>query len=136
MSKVNGSEILLLFGSTAIVGQRDSTLSMAADMLDATTKDSTGKSKEYIVGENGGTISVSGLYDPAAAEGVSEAIGYLKAGTSLTWKFGETGSGETYWTGSGYLSSVDLSGPRNDLASYSINVQITGAVTEGTVATS
>ena len=133
MSKLDGKKILLQIGGVTVVGQISGSLGMAADMLDATTKDSTDGAKEYIGGETGWTCSIEGLYDPAAAEGVSEAIGYLKAGTSLTVKYGQTGSGETYFGGSALISGVTLDGPKNDLSSYSIELQGTGVLTEATV---
>jgi len=133
MSKMDGKNILLIIGSATVVGQISGGLAAAADMLDATTKDSTAGAKEYIGGETGWTISVEGLYDPAAAEGVSEALGYLKAGTVVTIKYGQTGSGETYFTGSALISGVNLDGPKNDLASYSLELQGSAVLTEATV---
>lgn len=133
MSKLDGKEILMVFGSNTVVGQITGSLGMAADMLDATDKDSTDGAKEYMPGETGWTCSVEGLYDPDAAEGVSEAIGYLKAGTGLTIKYGQTGSGETYYTGTAYVSGVNLDGPKNELASYSLELQGSGVLAEATV---
>lgn len=133
MAKLDGRKIALVIGSATLVGRTTGSINLAADMLDATTADSAGK-KEYLSGESGGTISVGGLYDPAAVEGVSEAIGYLMAGTSLTVKFGETAAGGTYWTSSALISSVAVTGDKNSLASYTLALQLSGAITEATVA--
>ena len=135
MAKIDGKEVLLIIGSNTVTGQVSGSLGITADMLDKTTKDSTAGAKEYIGGETGWTLSIEGLYDPSATEGVSEAIGYLKAGTSLTVLFGQAGVGETYWGGSALISSVNLDGPKNDIASYSLELQGTGVLTEATVPT-
>jgi len=132
MSAINGTLIVMINGSTTIVGQTDATLNTSADMLDATTKDSTAKAKEFIPGETSWTMSISGLYDPAAAASgsVSGAITNLKAGTAWTAKWGQTTAGTHYWTGTVYLQTVTLNGPKNDLASYSIEAQGTAVLSE------
>ena len=132
MSVINGTLIVMSQGGTTIVGQTDATMTTTADMLDATTKDSTARAKEFIPGETTWNFSISGLYDPAAAAAgsVSGAITALKAGTSWTAKWGETTTGSNYWTGTVYLSNVTVNGPKNDLASYSIEGQGTGVLTE------
>jgi len=132
MSVINGTLVVLRSGSTTIVGQTDGSLSASADMLDATTKDSTAKAKEFIPGETSWTVSVSGLYDPAAtaAGSVSGAITDLKAGTAWTVKFGQTTTDDNYWTGQAHISGVTLNGPKNDLASYTVELQGTAVLTE------
>lgn len=132
MATINGTLILLRNDATTIVGQTDSSMTMTADMLDATTKDSTAKAKEFIPGETGWTVSVSGLYDPAATAlgSVSKAITDLKAGTAWTVKFGQNTTDDNYWTGSALIQSVTLNGPKNDLASYTIELQGTAILTE------
>lgn len=125
MAKFDGKGIVLKFENVTLVGRTTGSLSFSADMLDATTADST-KFKEFIAGEANATISVGGLYDPDAAEGADEAIGYLMAGTKLTWYWGQTINGGTYYEGEGLISGVTLQGDKNALASYTIEVQNTG----------
>lgn len=135
MAVINGTDILLIQGSTTLVGQTDATMTMSADMLDTTTKDNTAKAKTYIAGETGWTLSVTALYDPAAAAAgsVSQAITDLKAGTSWTIKFGQTATGDNYWTGTALISGVTINGPKNDVASYSLEMQGTAVLTEDSV---
>ena len=113
---------------TTLVGQTDATMNTSSDMLDSTTKDNTAKAKSFQPGETSWTFSISGLYDPAAtAEGsVSNAITDLKAGTAWVASWGEATTDENYWYGTIYLQTVTLNGPKNDLASYSIEAQGTG----------
>ena len=138
MAKKNGTLIVMRQGAThgltqtTIVGQTDATMNTTADMLDSTTKDNAAKAKSFAPGETGWTFSISGLYDPAATtEGsVSNAITYLKAGTAWVASWGEDVTDENYWYGTIYLSSVNVTGPKNDLASYTLEAQGTGILTE------
>ena len=133
MAVINGTLVLLKNDTTTLVGQTDTSMNMVADMLDATTKDSTAKAKEFQSGETSWTMTVTGLYDPAAtaAGSVSKAITDLKAGTAWTVKWGQTTTDDNYWSGSAKISNVTINGPKNDLASYTIEFQGTGVLTEG-----
>lgn len=133
MAKLDGKDIVLQFENITLVGRTTGSINFTADMLDATTADSAGW-KEFISGEKNATLSVGGLYDPEAAEGADDAIGYLIAGTQLTWKYGQTTSGGTYYTGEALISSVTIQGDKNTVASYTIEIQNTGTVTPATVA--
>lgn len=129
MSVQNGDVLVLLIGGAQIGALLSNSFNAAADMLDATSKDSNG-AKEYIPGEYGWGMSFEALYDPAATEGFSEGLGYVKGGTELDCYWGGTAASAAYFAGSGYLSSVDLSGPKNEVASYSGEIQGTGGITE------
>jgi hypothetical protein len=130
MSVQNGDVLILQIGDTQLGALLSNSFNAAADMLDSTSKDSSG-AKEYIAGEYGWGMSFEALYDPGAAEGFSEALGYVKAGTSLDVYWGGITAADAYFNGSGLMSSVDLSGPKNEVASYSGEIQGTGAITEG-----
>lgn len=131
MAKLDGVEIFLKIGTEILVGQTTGDMNLTADMIDCTSKDSGGD-KEYLAGERDATINVDALYDPAAAQGFSDAFTVLKTGTAITWSWGQTGSSETFWTGSGYISSVTINGPKNEASSYSLTIQNSGPVTEST----
>jgi len=133
--KLDGKEIVLKIGGVLLVGRTTGSINFSADMLDATTADSGGW-KEFISGEKNATISIGGLYDPEAAEGAEEAIGYLKSGAELIWYYGQTTPGGTYHTGDGLIASVSIQGDKNALASYSIELQNTGQPSVNTVAAS
>lgn len=132
MAKLVGKYLVVTVGANAYVALRSSTFEMAADMIDVTTADSTGGWKEYLAGEKGGTISVEGLYDTSATEGFEQAADDLISGTVVTWKYGETDGGTTYWTGDALISSVSITGDKNDGAAYSLTLQITGDVSVAT----
>jgi hypothetical protein len=130
MSVQNGDVLILDIGGVQVGALLSNSFNAAADMLDATTKDSAG-AKEYISGEYGWGMSFESLYDPAATEGFSEALGYVKAGTSLDVYWGGVVAADVFFNGNALMSSVDLSGPKNEVSSYSGELQGTGVITEG-----
>ena len=129
MAKVNGTLIVMQIGGYTIAGQLTSSLDFNVDMLDATTKDSAG-SKEYVAGEDDTKINVTGLYDPAAATGAEEMIAVLFAKQPVAWKHGQTSVGGTYWEGDGLINHVGITGDKNVLSNYSIDIQNTGTPTQ------
>jgi hypothetical protein len=130
MSAQNGTVLIVKIGGVQVGALLSNSFNAAADMLEATSKDSAG-AKEFVSGEYGWGMSIEALYDPAATEGFSEALGYIKAGTSLDMYWGGLTAGDEYYNGNGLISNVDLSGPKNEMSSYSAEVQGTGAITEG-----
>lgn len=132
MAKIDGKLIVLQFGGVTVAGQTTGSINFSADMLDATTKDSAGW-KEFLAGEKNATISVGGLYDPAAAEGAEEIIAYLFVGSALTWRFGQLTAGGSYWTGSGVITSISIQADKNTLSAYTVEVQNTGTPVQNAV---
>jgi len=132
MAKIDGRLMVLQFGAVAVAGRTTGSINFTADMLDATTADSAGW-KEFLGGEKNATISVGGLYDPAAAEGAEEAIAYLFVGSTVVWRYGQTTAGGSYWTGNGKISSVSIQGDKNTLTSYTIEIQNTGTPTQNAI---
>lgn len=120
-----------------LVGEISSELSLTADMIETTTKDSVDASgnpvKTYIAGESGFTFSVEGLHDPSGDWSVSQIVTALKAGTSHTFQFGGTELGDKYFSGTGLFSGVTFSPSKNEAPSVSSEIQGTGELVEGTV---
>jgi len=130
MSKVSGNLIFLKWGAGEAVGLTDKSIDMSADMIDTTNQQSTGGWKTYIGGEKGATISFSGVYDKAAAIGATSMLAQLIAGsvTPIAFKIGEKTTGLIKYTGTGFVSGVTVNGPKNDAASYSGTIQVTGPI--------
>lgn len=117
-----------------LVGVTGQTIDFESDVIDITTKDSAQRFKEYLYGEKGFTLSIDGLYDPEAVEGVSEAIDRFKQDTVVSIKWGEfANTGDKYFSGSALLQRISVNGPKNEAASYSFTLQGTGVPTEETV---
>ena len=97
------------------------------DTAETTAFGSTNKS--YIVGLKDTTISVSGLWD-------ATIDGYL-SGTepaSRSFIYGPAGStgGNVKYTGEAIMTNYSVSNPVGDVVTYSVDLQVTGAVTRGT----
>ena len=85
--------------------------------------------KSYIVGLKDTTISISGLWD-------ATIDGYL-SGTepaSRSFIYGPAGStgGNVKYTGEAIMTNYSVSNPVGDVVTYSVDLQVTGAVTRGT----
>jgi|TARA_R110002020_G_scaffold123484_1_gene279991 predicted secreted protein len=97
------------------------------DTAETTAFGSTNKS--YIVGLKDTTISVSGLWD-------ATIDGYL-SGTepaSRSFIYGPAGStgGNVKYTGEAIMTNYSVSNPVGDVVTFSVDLQVTGAVTRGT----
>ena len=87
-------------------------------------------SRSFIVGLESATFSISGLWDATVA-------GYIKGGTepaSRSVIYGPAGStgGNVKYTGEAILTNYSISSPVGDVVTYSVDLQVTGAVTRGT----
>lgn len=133
MATINGKLLVLSVGGTVVAGRISAGIDFENDMIEITTADNTDGYKTYLPGERGATIQVDGLYDPAASEGALDAFDALDAGTQVAFIYGQTGSGETQFTGNGYISSLSINGDKNDAAAYSYTIQVSGTVTKATV---
>lgn len=85
--------------------------------------------KSYIVGLKDGSFSVSGIWD-------ATVDGYISGTepTSRSFIYGPAGStgGNVKYTGECILTNYAVSNPVGDVVSYTLDLQITGAVTRGT----
>ena len=135
MAKIPGYKVTLQIEDKTIVGFRETSMDYTADLAEATTGASTNQHKEYVSMFKGATFSVSGLYDPTAGSNSSldDIIALLKAGTESTVKFGSTVTGDKYYTAEAIINHVNVNGPMTDLASYTVDVTVTGDITSATV---
>ena len=86
--------------------------------------------KSYIVGLTDSTISVSGMWD-------STLDGYIAGGAepaSRSFVFGPAGStaSNVKYTGEAIVTSYSISNPVGDVVTFSLDLQVTGAVTRTT----
>ena len=85
--------------------------------------------KSYLVGLKDTTISVSGIWD-------ATVDGYI-SGTepaSRSFIYGPAGStgGNVKYTGEAIMTNYAVSNPVGDVVTFSMDLQVTGAVTRGT----
>ena len=128
MALVNGDVILVESDSNTYVGTTSTSVEIAADMIDKTTKDSNAY-KEFTRGERSLTISVEGLHNVDETTQSGEvAFDDLVAGTEVTYKWGQFATaGDRYITGSALVESVSIDAPKNEMTTYSVTLRSTGS---------
>lgn len=132
MAVKNGTDVLLQVGGTVVNATTTSSLDLSVDMIDVTTKDSSG-SKEYIAGEDDATIQLEGFYDPAATYNFSQLFTAITGKASATLTFGLQESGDKAYRLSGFVSNLTLGGPKNEASTFTATFQKTGGISEVTL---
>jgi TP901-1 family phage major tail protein len=121
---------------TKIANATSNDFSITKDMIETTNKDSAG-AKEYIAGEYGYTMSIEGMFEEDASVGASiswkEILTDLIAGTSVTIVMTSNVTGDIKLSGAAFFSDLNLTAPRNDVATFTASIQGTGALTVGTI---
>tara|TARA_Y100000114_G_C11730770_1_gene313429 strand:+ start:232 stop:654 length:423 start_codon:yes stop_codon:yes gene_type:complete len=131
----NGSNLLIKVAddgsSPTTIGHSTScTISFTNDMADATTKDSAGFS-EVIAGLRSAEISFDGLIDYTdGSSGGAEIAHKLLTRQKCDFSFGTAATGDTVYTGEGFISSCEISGAMEEAVTYSGTITVTGAITE------
>jgi TP901-1 family phage major tail protein len=111
------------------------TISFAAEMRELAHKDTVGDGggfREVAPGQKSGSGSTSGLYaesDNAAAT----LFTAWEAGTALTITFATETTGDKIWSGTAYITSLEINAPNNENVTYSVSFDFSGAITMGTV---
>jgi len=110
-------------------GQRNATISEKNEALDVTTKDGGAGAYEYEYGLYGWSISADGVYSPS-----QEAFTLLKKAMrsrkKIKVRVSEAGSPTE--EGEAIITSFDTEAPYDDSATYSMEFQGTGFLTEVT----
>lgn len=100
------------------------------DMAETTTFGSTSKTFQGTL-RNGDSISVSGKWDSTLN---THLVGLLGLATSSTFDYSPAGTTVSFpkVTGECFVTSYEVSSSVADLVTFSLSLQITGAVTHGT----
>ena len=139
-SVFNGTNLVLKLiadgGSLEALGHSTScSMTITQDLPEATTKDSAGF-QEVISGLRSAEISFDGLIDYTdAASSLRNADGLaslLIGRNKIDWSFGTSASGDTIFTGEGFIASLEQSAEMESPATYSGTITVTGAITQAT----
>ncbi len=139
---INGTDIGIYISTTSggtytlVAFSTDASLSLAMETRDITNKDSSGW-RELLESTRSGSISGNFLYaqnDSAGADvfGFVDLYGYYTGRTPLFVKFQTSGSGDSYYTASCYLTSLEASAPTEDNTTCSLTLELSGAITTAT----
>lgn len=127
----------MYFGATALTCQVDVSISGSTNMFETTCKDS-GANSAFLPGTKSWTASGSANFADDATLGFNTATTGIfdkwddQASVSIVFQTGATG--DTKWSGTGYISSWTLNSNGNDEAvTYDFEIQGTGALAMATI---
>ena len=140
MAILNGTELKVYSsGTTNLVAfAQNCTLTVNQSIREITNKESAGF-KESLEGLRDFTIDVDGAYAWTDASGSAltngaddvlqtNVLGTRQAGSFI---FGDTAAtSDVSYSGSGFITSVSLTGGTEDTATYSLTIEGTGALTQ------
>ena len=137
MAIFNGTDLILKVspsngGTEAkLMHSQNVSLSVNVDTIDISTKDSSGF-RDLLGGQKSFSLSADGLMDFAGVAGdteVDELFDQMMARTAVTFTFAlATPAGYTI-TGSGFLTSLEISGGTEDAPTYSCSIEGSGTLT-------
>ena len=136
---VNGTAVALykdISGTPTKIANLTSTdFELSKDTIDATNKDG-GNYKEFLVGLSGWTMNAEGIFEEdGSATGVSakDLLDDIIAGAPITVVMTSLVSGDIKLSGSAIITSFAWNAPVNDVSTFSVSLQGSGALTVGTV---
>lgn len=129
----NGTLMKFKIGGVVVAHATSTDFSANMATRATTSKDSAGATT-LAEGLLSFDASFDAWYDPTSSYSFSEAFAHLVARGTLTVIVGEVATGEVYYTGSAYLTSVTLKGGVEDTQAFSGKVSFTGIPTEATAA--
>ena len=124
---IRGLEVLIYIGSTAVGGQRGASLSMSADELDITDKN-TVENKKFLVGLKEWSISCDGLV-VAGEAGYDALFDAFINGTIVKVQFKKE-DGSFGYEGDMVVSSMDFDAQYDDALTYSCELKGAGDLTK------
>lgn len=140
MAILNGTEIKVYStGTTNLVAfAQNCTLNVNHSPREITNKESGGY-KEILEGLRDFSIDIDGAYawtnaaGAALTDGVDDVLetNVLNARQAVTFIFGDTAStSDISYSGSGYITSVSMTGGTEDTAVFSLSIEGTGVLTQ------
>ncbi len=129
---ISGTLLRLYDGGVAIGKATECTLSVNTTMRTTSHKDSA-SFEENAPGLIAWTMNTNTLYAMDETQGIDDALTDILAGTVITARFSTEVAGDSYYEGSAYIESVEISAPVNENSTASISLKGTGTLTAGTV---
>ena len=108
---------------------------LSKDTIDATNKDG-GSYKEFLVGLSSWTMNAEGIFEEdGSATGVTakDLLDDIIAGDPITAVMSSAETGDLKLSGLAVITSFAWNAPVNDVSTFSVSLQGSGALTVGTV---
>lgn len=126
LGKINGDIIGVYVNGALIASSTDCSHNLSIDSRETTNKDDGGK---YTGLPTKSTETIDGSFLVAFDQAAYLTVFSLARNKSLfTVKFGSAVSGDPYFQGTGYFTSVKKAAKNNDNVTASYTIQLTGAV--------
>lgn len=131
---VNGTDLRIYMGGVAIGHATTCSLDLTRETRETLTKDAPGGGWATAeVGRKSATLSTDGMFSyDTTNKKFSDLFTAFDNGTLLLLRFTTDETSDTYWQGSGYITSLNLSAPVEDNTTYSATFTVNGAITSGT----
>ena len=129
MAVVNGTNLVITLGGTAIANAQEVSLTLNHDVIDVTTKDSAGN-RELIAGQKSGSMSCNGLQEFSGSNGIKALTAAFNTGAEVALVFDQVATNGETFSANGLLTSLEISGGTDDAPSYSASFELTGAITK------
>ena len=128
----NGTLIKLYVGGTAIADLTSNDFNLEHSPREATTKDSSGY-KEILEGLRSATFSADGYFAEDQTYGFTDLYDAWTGRSQLTIRWSSAVTGDEYYEGTCYLTSLSRTAPLEDSETFSASFELTGQITNSTV---
>ena len=129
--KFDGKLLLLYVGNTKVAHSTSFSLSMGTSTIECTSKDSANW-RDLLVGARSWSMSGDAYFTMDGTAGLDAFWNLYEGGTSATVKFTTDVSGDDFFSGTGILTTYDISGGLGEAATYSFTFEGDGALTRST----
>ena len=123
--QIQGLNIMVYLGTTALGGQKNCTLSMEADTIDVSNKNDFGWSS-FIAGAKSWTVSCDGQF-LTNDEGQAALIEAFRNSSEVEIEMRDADS-TIYYGGTAVITSLELEASYDDVFAYSVEFQGKGAL--------
>ena len=131
--KNNGTLIALYLGGSKISHLTSADMSLEHALRDATTKDSAGW-KESLEGLRSASFNCEGYFAEDATVGFDDLTAELiTSRDQVTIRYSSEVTGDKYYEATAYITNLSRSAGVEETETFSCSLEVTGAVTEGTV---
>tara|TARA_R110002050_G_scaffold73968_3_gene158922 strand:- start:4011 stop:4439 length:429 start_codon:yes stop_codon:yes gene_type:complete len=141
MAILNGTEIKVYSSATnnLVAFAQNCTLNVNHSPREITNKESGGW-KEILEGLRDYSIDIDGAYawtnaaGTALTDGVDDVLktNLLTTRQAVAFIFGDTSTNDVSYAGTGFITSVSITGGTEDTATYSLSIEGTGELTSTT----
>jgi TP901-1 family phage major tail protein len=141
MAIFNGTDLVLTLSSTSggsefkTLHATSCSISMNVDTIDVSTKDSAGF-RDLIGGQKSFSLSADGLMDFTSTGSTTdpdELFTQMMNRTAVTFTFALATPAGYKYTGSGFITSLEITGGVEDAPTYSVSLEGTDAITQTSI---